>query len=68
MAVFTVIVEYGGGTYIRQARGLSPVDALKKLACETDRKVKLFRVLALGEPTLIQGIASWVLLWNIVDS
>ena len=56
MARFTLILEFRGGTYIRQERAASPQAALKKLVRPTDTKTKLFRALAEQRVVAIDGI------------
>ena len=56
MAKFTVILEFGGGTYIRQVKAASPQGALKKIAAGKHGKTKLFGVLAQDKPSTIEGI------------
>jgi len=58
LAKFTFILEFGGGTYIRQVRAATPQGALRKLAAGTDAKAKLFRALADGGVVAIDGIAN----------
>jgi len=57
MAKFTVILEFGGGTYIRQVKAISPKTALRKLAAGTDDKRALFFTLVDEGPVAIQGIS-----------
>jgi hypothetical protein len=56
LATFTLILEFGGGTYIRQVRATSPQGALKKLAASNDGKVKLFHALADNGVVAIDGL------------
>jgi hypothetical protein len=58
MARFTLILEFGGGTYIRQVKAASPETALRKLAAGTDDRRSLFRVLADEKAVAIEGIAN----------
>ncbi len=58
MAKFTLILEFGGGTYIRQVRAAAPQNALSKLAAGTDAKAKLFRALANDDVVSIDGVAN----------
>ena len=58
LARFTLILEFGGGTYIRQVRAALPQGALRKLAAGTDGKAKLFHALADNGVVAIEGIAN----------
>jgi len=56
MAKFTVILEFAGGTYIRQVKAASAQSALKKIAAGKHGKAELFRALAKDKPVAIEGI------------
>jgi hypothetical protein len=58
LARFTLILEFGGGTYIRQVKAATPSGALGKLASGTEAKASLFRLLAEGGVIAIDGIAN----------
>jgi hypothetical protein len=57
MAKFTLILEFCGGTYIRQIKAPSPKTALRKLAAGADDKKDLFLALVDEGPVAIQGIS-----------
>ena len=60
MPKFTLILEFRGGTYIRQLKAGSPKAALSKLAAGSDGKRKVFRALLDEHEVAIDGIAnSW---------
>ena len=62
MPNFTLILEFRGGTYIRQVRAASPQGALRKVASSTDAKTEVFRALAHEKVIAIDGIANcWCL-------
>jgi len=56
MAKFTIVLEFGGGTYIRQLRAASPQGALKKIAARNHGKTALFRALSEDKPVAIEGL------------
>jgi hypothetical protein len=56
VAKFTVILEFAGGTYIRQVKATSPLSALKKIAVGNHGKSRLFRSLSQDRPVAIEGI------------
>jgi hypothetical protein len=56
LATFTVILEFAGGTYIRQLKAASPQVALKKIATGNHGKAELFRALSKDKPIAIEGI------------
>jgi hypothetical protein len=56
VAKFTMILEFAGGTYIRQVKAASPQIALKKIASGNHGKAKLFRALSKDRPIAIEGI------------
>ncbi len=56
MAKFTIILEFAGGTYIRQVKAATAKGALKKVAAERHGKAALFRALAEDKPVAIEGI------------
>jgi hypothetical protein len=58
MARFTLILEYGGGTYIRQVNAVSPQAALNKLATGTDDRRILFQAVAREKAVAIEGITN----------
>ena len=56
MASFTLILEFRGGTHIRQVRAVSPQRALRRMAAGTDAKTRVFRALADAKVVAIEGI------------
>ena len=58
MAKFTLILEFRGGTYIRQLRAASPKAALSALAAGPDPKSKLFGALLDDKPVAIDGVTN----------
>jgi hypothetical protein len=56
LAKFTIILEFGGGTYIRQVKAASPHGALKKIAAGKHGKAALFRALSEDKPVAIESI------------
>jgi hypothetical protein len=58
LAKFTVILEFRGGTYIRQVRASSPKSALKKVADRTDSRSKVFCALLDEKPVAIEGVTN----------
>jgi len=56
MSKFTIILEFAGGTYIRQIKATSPQGALKKIAIGNHGKAALFRALSEDKPVEIEGI------------
>ena len=56
MARFTVILEFGGGTYLRQVKAGSAHAALKSIAAGNHGKAALFRTLSEDKPVAIEGI------------
>jgi hypothetical protein len=57
LAKFTLILEFRGGTYIRQVRASSPKGALKTVD-GTDSVTKVFCALRDETPVAIEGIAN----------
>ena len=56
MARFTVILGFGGKTYLRQVKATSAHAALKSIAAGKHGKAALFRALAKDTPAAIDGI------------
>jgi hypothetical protein len=56
LAKFTIILEFGVGTYIRQVRAASAQGALKKIGSGKHGKAVLFRMLSKDKPVGIMGI------------
>ena len=56
MAKFTIILEFGGSTFIRQVKAPSPQSALKKIATGNHGKAELFRELSKDKPIAIEAI------------
>ena len=56
MALFTVILGFGGKTYLRQVKARSAHAALKSIATGKHGKAALFRALAKDAPAAIEGI------------
>ena len=56
MARFTVILEFTGGTYVRQVKAASARRALKAIATGKHGKAALFRALAEEKPAAIEGV------------
>ena len=56
MALFTVILGFGGKTYLRQVKARSAHAALKSIATGKHGKAALFRALAKDAPVAIDGI------------
>jgi len=53
-----LILEFDGGTYIRQVKAASPKTALRKLAAGADHKKDLLLALVDEGPVAIQGISN----------
>lgn len=58
MAKFTVILEFCGGTYIRQVKATSPRTALRKLATGAGDKKNVFLALVADGTIAIEGISN----------
>jgi hypothetical protein len=58
LAKFTLILEFRGGTYIRQVRAPSPKSALKKVAVGTDSRSRVFRALLNEKAVAIEGVTN----------
>jgi hypothetical protein len=58
VARLTLILEFRGGTSIRQVTAASPQAALRKLVRRTDAKTKLFRALADKKAVAIEGLTN----------
>jgi len=56
MAKFTIILEFGGRTYLRQVKAPSAQGALKKVATGNHGKTELFRALSKDKPVAIESI------------
>jgi len=53
-----MILEFRGGTYIRQVMATSPNSALKKVATGTDSRSRVFRALLDEKPVAIEGVTN----------
>ena len=56
MALFTIILDFGGSTYIRQLKATSPQLALKKISAGNHGKAAMFRALSKDKPMPIEGV------------
>lgn len=58
MPKFTLVLEFRGGTYIRQVRARSPRAALKTLSSGSDRGHRVFKALLDEKTVAIEGISN----------